>query len=86
MESSLQRYKRLRYQGEVIMGPPSTRTANATMAPTSPRKSTALRAYRLNLERPFDILNEQSPLEYGDYMKVWEGELFFLVGPWDDIY
>ena len=37
-------------------------------------KSSHLRAYRLNLERPFNILNEQSPLEYGDYMKIWDGK------------
>lgn len=29
------------------------------------------RCYRLNLERPFDIHAEESPLEYGDYMTPW---------------
>lgn len=40
------------------------------------------RAYRLNLERPFNIHNEQSPLEYGDYMKLWnECDYPYTVGP-----
>lgn len=40
------------------------------------------RCYRLNLERPFDIHCEQSPLEYGDYMAPWTKEVFpATVGP-----
>jgi len=40
------------------------------------------RCYRLNLERPFDIHCEQSPLEYGDYMAPWTKEVFpDTVGP-----
>ena len=34
-----------------------------------------VRCYRLNLERPFDIHAEQSPLEYGDYMSPWGVEV-----------
>eukprot|EP00585_Thalassiosira_rotula_P004010 CAMPEP_0196139174 /NCGR_PEP_ID=MMETSP0910-20130528/6549_1 /TAXON_ID=49265 /ORGANISM="Thalassiosira rotula, Strain GSO102" /LENGTH=331 /DNA_ID=CAMNT_0041399871 /DNA_START=145 /DNA_END=1137 /DNA_ORIENTATION=- len=40
------------------------------------------RCYRLNLERPFDIHCEQSPLEYGDYMAPWTKEVYpDTVGP-----
>lgn len=34
------------------------------------------RCYRLNLERPFDIHCEQSPLEYGDYMTPWDKTVY----------
>jgi len=34
------------------------------------------RCYRLNLERPFDIHCEQSPLEYGDYMTPWDKSVY----------
>ena len=33
------------------------------------------RAYRLNLERPFNIHCEQSPLEYGDIFAPWSKEV-----------
>ena len=33
------------------------------------------RCYRLNLERPFDITCEQSPLEYGDIFAPWKKEV-----------
>lgn len=33
------------------------------------------RCYRLNLERPFDITCEQSPLEYGDIFAPWAKEV-----------
>ncbi|KAL9184849.1 hypothetical protein ACHAXT_002626 [Thalassiosira profunda] len=40
------------------------------------------RCYRLNLERPFDIHCEQSPLEYGDYMAPWTKDVYpATVGP-----
>ena len=62
---SMQRYKRLRY--------PDNNDANNN-AISNNNKNNKIRAYRLNLERPFNILNEQSPLEYGDYMKIWNGQ------------
>eukprot|EP00956_Cyclotella_meneghiniana_P041531 scaffold229838_cov50-Cyclotella_meneghiniana.AAC.4 len=58
---NMQRYKRLRY--------PDNNDANNAI--NNNNKNNKIRAYRLNLERPFNILNEQSPLEYGDYMKIW---------------
>jgi hypothetical protein len=71
-ETALQRYKRLRYNVS------ESALASSVGSPSSVDKSSSfpprLRAYRLNLERPFDIHNEQSPLEYGDYMKIWNGE------------
>lgn len=39
------------------------------------KTNTGKRCYRLNLERPFDIHCEQSPLEYGDYMAPWAKEV-----------
>lgn len=36
---------------------------------------TGKRCYRLNLERPFDITCEQSPLEYGDIFAPWTKEV-----------
>ena len=62
----MQRYKRLRY-------PNNNKDANNAININNKSKNNKIRAYRLNLERPFNILNEQSPLEYGDYMKIWNG-------------
>jgi len=46
------------------------------------KKTIGRRCYRLNLERPFDIHCEQSPLEYGDYMAPWTKEVYpATVGP-----
>ncbi|KAL7466179.1 hypothetical protein ACHAXS_006466 [Conticribra weissflogii] len=42
--------------------------------PPAPKHSQPRRCYRLNLERPFDIHCEPSPLEYGDYMTPWGAE------------
>ena len=42
---------------------------------TTTSSSRPARCYRLNLERPFDIHAEQSPLEYGDYMSPWGAEV-----------
>ena len=61
---NMQRYKRLRYPDDA---------ANNNAININNNKNNKIRAYRLNLERPFNILNEQSPLEYGDYMKIWNG-------------
>ncbi|KAL3787311.1 hypothetical protein HJC23_009557 [Cyclotella cryptica] len=72
-ETALQRYKRLRYnvsESSLSIGSPSPSSLADKSSSFPPR----LRAYRLNLERPFNIHNEQSPLEYGDYMKIWNGE------------
>lgn len=69
-ETAMQRYKRLRYQASQSSNSPSL--ASPPQSPTS--RASPLRCYRLNLERPFDIHVEQSPLEYGDYMKIWNGE------------
>lgn len=61
---NMQRYKRLRYPDDAN---------NSAININNNNKNNKIRAYRLNLERPFNILNEQSPLEYGDYMKIWNG-------------
>ena len=44
--------------------------ANYTTLPS--RTRVGQRCYRLNLERPFNIHCEQSPLEYGDIFKPWD--------------
>jgi len=50
--------------------------ALADFTKVSNSKSTlGKRCYRLNLERPFDIHCEQSPLEYGNYMAPWTKEV-----------
>lgn len=49
-------------------------TADFTTALNS-TTGTGKRCFRLNLERPFDIHCEQSPLEYGDYMAPWSKEV-----------
>ena len=57
-----------------LLPSPCQSTAMSSPSTTTTSKAKKLRAYRLNLERPFNICNEQSPLEYGDYMKIWCGE------------
>ena len=74
-ESHIQRYKRLRYPEDAVLM--DSRSSSSCSSPNE-KASSKLRAYRLNIERPFNILNEQSPLEYGDYMKLWDGELNVL--------
>ena len=39
------------------------------------------RCYRLNLERPFNIHCEQSPLEYGDIFAPWSKEVSYIPTP-----
>lgn len=50
-------------------------TTSTSCQQSSVRGSRGVRCYRLNLERPFDLHAEQSPLEYGDYMAPWPVEV-----------
>ena len=60
----------------------NTNTNTNTKILKSSKRTQRRRCYRLNLERPFDIHCEQSPLEYGDYMTPWTKEVYpKTVGP-----
>ena len=60
----------------------ATNTNTNTKILKSSKRTQRRRCYRLNLERPFDIHCEQSPLEYGDYMTPWTKEVYpKTVGP-----
>mmetsp|Transcript_11403 Transcript_11403/g.24574 ORF Transcript_11403/g.24574 Transcript_11403/m.24574 type:complete len:832 (+) Transcript_11403:1481-3976(+) len=76
--SSLRSWRRRRYPPDAT--PDFARPAAA--AAMGARTAAPRRCYRLNLERPFDLHCEPSPLEYGDYMTPWgEGALPPTVGP-----
>eukprot|EP00573_Skeletonema_grethae_P011618 CAMPEP_0201693660 /NCGR_PEP_ID=MMETSP0578-20130828/6183_1 /ASSEMBLY_ACC=CAM_ASM_000663 /TAXON_ID=267565 /ORGANISM="Skeletonema grethea, Strain CCMP 1804" /LENGTH=555 /DNA_ID=CAMNT_0048179227 /DNA_START=220 /DNA_END=1887 /DNA_ORIENTATION=+ len=93
--SSSQSYQSLRY---AHLQPPATTTnspskssaaTSSTTIPTTANYTTITtktrqgrRCYRLNLERPFNIHCEQSPLEYGDIFAPWSKEVRpVTVGP-----
>jgi hypothetical protein len=68
--------------GGAILTSPTTSPGGGNIPSTRGGSSIPVRCYRLNLERPLNIHDEHSPLEYGDYMSPWSMDVRpITVGP-----